>query len=149
MLLLAPLEKRLASPGERQGPSWKLGDGGLLSALLIVAVLLCHGVLGAAHQVSCNACETAQPQMAHHGVAAETGADEGGNAVDGQAGGVGKTAYAAILVTLLGAATLGLIGIARVWLEAPGSRALWRRLIPLVFHRQRGPSLPSLQVFRL
>lgn len=149
MLLLALFEKRLASPGERRGPSWTVRDGGLLPMLLIMAVLLCHGVLGSLHQVSCHACEAAQPQIMHQGSIAETDGAAHGVAGDGQAGSLGGTAYAAVLITLLGAAILGLIGIARAWLEVPVSRAPWRRLVPTSPHRQRGPSLPSLQVFRL
>ena len=149
MLLLALFEKRLASPRERRGPSWAVRDSGLLPVLLIVAVLLCHGVLGSLHQVSCHACGAAQPQIMHHGFVAETGADEGENAVDGQADGLGGTAYAAVVIGALGVVLLGLIGIVRGWLEVPVSRTSWRRLIPTAPHRPQGPSLPSLQVFRL
>jgi hypothetical protein len=149
MLLLALFEKRLASPGERRGPSWTVREGGLLPLLLIVAVLLCHGVLGSLHQVSCHECEAAQLQIMHHGFVAETGADEGENAVDGQADGLGGTAYAAVVIGALGLVLLGLIGIVRGRLAVSVSQASWRRLISTAPHRPRGPSLPSLQVFRL
>lgn len=149
MLLLALFEKRLASLGERQGPSWAAPGGGLLPVLLIMAVLLCHGVLGSLHQVSCHGCEAAQSQIMHHGSVPEPDGAANSVAGDGQAGGLGGTAYAAVLITLLGATLLGLIVIARVWLGVPVSRASWRHLIPTAPHRPRRPSLPSLQVFRL
>lgn len=149
MLLLAPFEKPLAPPGERRGTSWAMGDGGLLPLLLIVAVLLCHGLLGAAHQVSCHSCEAAQPETVHHGSVTGTGADDGGDAMGSQADGLGGTAYAAVMIAALGVALLGLIGTVRVRTVAPIPRAPWWRLFPSVSRHLRGPSLPSLQVFRL
>lgn len=136
MLRLAPFKRGFAPPG------------GLLPVLLIAAVLLCHGVLGYAHQVSCHACESAMDSAGvHHGSAAGAGEDAG----DNQAGELGKVAYAAVVVVALGAvALLVLLGISRNrWSKTPVPRALGRRLLPVVPHRSRGPTLPSLQVFRL
>lgn len=125
-------------------------DGGLLPVLLIAAVLLCHGALGSMHQVSCDPCESMGVPGVHHGSAAETGGTESGQAGDGHAGGLAGIAYAAVVTALFGAALLGLIGIVRGRLDAYIPRTSGRQLFPTVFHhRPRGPTLPSLQVFRL
>ena len=122
-----------------------MGDGGLLPALLIAALLLCHGVLGFAHQVSCDPCGTVGPTGTHHG----STAGAGGNAVDEHAGGMGGTAYAAVVIAALGATILALLFVYRrralgVFVSLPS----WRP-IPILSYHPRGPTLPSLQVFRL
>lgn len=150
MLRLAPLERGFAPLGGRWDPLRMAGDSGLLPVLLIAAVLLCHGALGSAHQVWCDPCEQTGEPKAHHGSAAVTVEDEGGQEENGHAGGLAGIPYAAVLTALLGVALLGLLGITRGRLEASTSRPSGWHLFPTVpHHRPRGPTLPSLQVFRL
>lgn len=146
MLRFASLEQRLAPSGRRHGTLRTAGESGLLPAFLIAALLFCHGVLGFAHQVSSGtACEPTVFMGAHHGFAAESGAS--GLAGDDQASGA---AYAAVVVAVLGAAVLVLLGAARGrWLGIPVSRTPGQQLLPVVLHRLRGQTLPSLQVYRL
>ncbi len=124
---------------------WTTGRTNLLPALLIVALLLCHGVLGFAHEVSCGPCGPGEVQAAHQGHVLQTEGDAG----YGQASGLGGTAYAAVVISVLGAAILGLLGMARGRLETFSSRISVRRLLPMVPHPPRGPTLASLQAFRL
>lgn len=137
MLRLAPLKRGFAPPG------------GLLPVLLIAAVLLCHGALGSAHQVSCAACELTGAPGIHHGSVSGMGED-GGQTGDNAAGGLGALSYAAVVIAACGVAFLGLLLAVRRWheLEARGSVFRWH-YPPAVAHRPRGPTLPSLQVFRL
>ncbi len=138
MLRRAPLERGFSAPG------------GLLPVLLIAAVLLCHGALGFAHQVWCDPCEQKEGPGIHHGSTADTGGTESEQAGADHASGLAGLAYAAVITALLGAAFLGLLGMVRGRLEASISRTSGRRLFPTVLHhRPRGPTLPSLQVFRL
>ena len=67
MLRSAPYAQRLSPLGGIRGPVWTTGRTSLLSALLIVALLLCHGVLGFAHEMSCGACGPGEVQGAHQG----------------------------------------------------------------------------------
>jgi hypothetical protein len=145
MLRFALLKKHLTSPGDRWGLLRNVGEGRLLPVLLIAALLLCHGVLGFAHQVSCDPCGLVGSAGAHHG----STAGAGGNAGDEHAGGIGDTAYAAVVIAALGATILALLFAYRrrrfgVFVSLPS----WR-LIPVLSHHPRGPTLPSLQVFRL
>lgn len=126
------------------------GGGGFLPFLLIAAVLLCHGVLGAVHQIWCDdACGPTQASKAHHGSA--SGTEGTGETGDGPTGGLGTLSYAAVVLAAFGAASLlGLLLAVRRWCELEVRRPVFRRRYPLsVAHRPRGPTLPSLQVFRL
>ncbi len=145
MLRLAPFKTGLAPLGGRWGPWRKAANGGLLPVLLIAAVLLCHGVLGAMHQVWCDPCEASRASVEHHESTTDTGGNESGHA-----SGLAGIAYAAVMTAFLGVALLGLLGIVRGLLEASISRTSGWHLFPTVSqHRPRGPTLPSLQVFRL
>ncbi len=145
MLQSLPYGQRLSSLGRSRGPLWTTGRTNLLSALLIVALLLCHGVLGFAHEMSCATCGPGEVQAAHQGHVPQTEGDAG----DGQASGLGGTAYAAVVVSVLGATILGLLGMTGRRPEAFSWRISERHLLPIAPHPPRGPALPSLQAFRL
>ncbi len=126
--------------------------GRLLAALLVVTLVLCHGVFGAIHLVSqCEVCDPAQMSgMTHHSAAQQVAGYVGGDDVgDEHAGGIGGTAYAAVVIAALGVTILALLFIYRERrLEVFVSLPSWRP-IPFLSHHPRGPMLSSLQVFRL
>ena len=149
MLRFTLLKKHLTVPGEHRGPLGTVGNGGVLPMLLIAALLLCHGVLGFAHQISCGACEPTEISGVHHGSAAETGESGAENTGDDTPDGLGHLSYAAVVLAAFGAILLVLLG-ARRWHEAPPPRSIFRRHYPpFITRRPRGPTLPSLQVLRL
>ena len=124
--------------------------------LLVGALLLCHGVLGYAHQNECHGvCEAAESvprsSPAHdaqeglgHGPAGQLEDGSGGAPESGQAPG----GYFAVVLAMFGAAFLVLLR-ARRWRET-AARILYRpRSLPAFACLPRGPSLPLLQVFRL
>lgn len=149
MLRFALLKKHLTALRDRRGPLRTLGDGGLLPMLLIAALLLCHGVLGYAHQVSCGACEPTEISGVHHGFATETGESGAENTGADTPDGLGHLSYAAVVLAAFGAILLVLLE-ARRWHEAPPPRSIFRRHHPpFITRRPRGPTLPSLQVLRL
>ena len=123
---------------------------GFLPVLLIVAVLLCDGILGFTHQVSCDACGPEVSGM-HHGSTTgmgEAGSGHTGN--DGALGGVENHSYAAIVPAAISTALLVLLLGVRSWREASAPRSIFRpHYSPFVTPRPRGPTLPSLQVLRL
>ena len=145
MLRSAPYVQGLWSLDRSRGPLWTTGRTSLLPALLIVALLLCHGVLGFAHEMSCGTCGPGEVQAAHQEHVPQTEGDAG----DGQASGLAGTAYAAVVISVLGAAILGLLGMARRQPETFSSRISERRLLPMVPRPPREPTLASLQAFRL
>lgn len=119
-------------------------------AVLVIAVLLaCHGVLGAQHQASHQGSHTPAPVVAsaveHAGTqhpAAET--------LQQKDDAPGAVSYAGVLLALsLGAAALLLAGtggrLKSIRLNPVVTRAV-RRTYP---HPPRGPTLASLQVYRL
>ncbi len=129
----------------RQGASRLFGER-FLTALLVVALLLCHGALGGLHQVS---AKPAVPEQAHH-----VSADEAMSPQEHQGGHQGShplssSDYAAALsvVLLLGAVLVLVLsgGLTR----RPELRILERVLPPPGFRPIRGPTAPLLQVFRL
>ncbi len=125
--------------------------GGFLPTLLIVAVILCHGILGFAHQVSCDPCGPAGISGAHHGSATGMGEASSGHTGDNDAsGGLADHSYAAVVLTAIGTALLVLLLGMREWHEVSTPRLIFRRHCPpLIPRRPRGPTLPSLQVLRL
>ncbi len=133
-------------PGSRRVP----GAGGLLAALLIVALLLCHGLFGFAHQVSaCGLCGPAESPGLHYGPAADLGGGAGGHSGDGAAGGLGSTVYFAAMIALFGTGLLGpLFRAARGYEAAPTVIFRWPRS-PALTRYPRGLSPPLLQAFRL
>lgn len=122
--------------------------------LLVGALLLCHGILGFAHQTSCHAgCESINPlsssPLAHGG---HGSGNTGGYAGDGPAGadsGQGGGGYFAVFLVLFGAAFLGLSLGARRRHEPVVPRTYRPRFLPTFACLPRGPTLPLLQVFRL
>lgn len=135
----------------RPSPLPRASASGFLPVLLIVAVLLCDGILGFTHQVSCDACGPTEVLEAHHGSA--TGLGEAGSGHTGNndaSSGFENHSYAAVVLAAIGTALLVLLFGARRWREASPSRLHFRRHYPpFITHRPRGPTLPSLQVLRL
>lgn len=124
----------------------------LLSVLMVVALLLCHGALGALHQVSWPAA----PEGAHHAtVAGDAAAASQGHAVEHpwehRAGHpTGPSDYAAALfsVLLLGTVLALLLGAASPWGSAAGPDNIGLTPSPAGLPPPRGPTVPLLQVFR-
>lgn len=121
------------------------GRGRLVAALLVVALILCHGVLGALHQVSSWSAEHAG---GHHAAAAAPAAVD--HHAEHHGGLVAHTDYAAaIFVVLLGAVLVLLSGRFPARGLAIAHRLFGRVFLPLSLLPRRGPTLPLLQVFRL
>lgn len=150
MLAFVEPERLVLTLRGRPRPLSKASAGSLLPALLIVAMLLCHGILGFAHQVSCDACGLTEVSM-YHGSAAGMGeAGSGHTGDDDASSGLEAHSYAAVLLASIGAALLALLLGARRWRETPTPRSVFRRHYPpFIIRRPRGPTLPSLQVLRL
>lgn len=117
--------------------------------------MLCHGVLGFAHQTSCHGvCEATEPltssSPAHeaHGsghAVGKTAADSGWASDGGQL----PSVYFAVILALFGAAFLGLFLGARRRRETATANLCRPRSLPAFACLPRGPTLPLLQVFRL
>ncbi len=119
-------------------------DRSLATFLLAAALFVCHGVFGYEHQLTPPAEPkeapeiSAAPHTQHHGPTAPDRGDE--HPSDGGY-------YATLLVMLLGAVLLR--GVAPASLRLPGPK------LPAISHRKpvfnlpRGPTAPTLQVFRL
>jgi len=151
VLLFIDSKKHILTLRGRSGSSPGPNLRGLLLALLIAALLLCHGILGFAHEVSCEACGPTEVSGVHHGSAAgmsETGSGQKGD--DNPSGGMEGLSYAAVVLAAIGTALLVLLlGVWR-WRETSTPRSVFRRHYPpLITHSPRGPTLPSLQVLRL
>jgi hypothetical protein len=126
------------------------GAGALL---LAVAVLLCHGLYGASHQVHRFGPEAPgqvvpqgnQPHGAHSAHTAQ-----GGDQREGHAGHPDGMAYAASLsAALLAAAFAVTLGGARIGARAALAADPGLRHLPSFLRPARGSPLPVLQVFRL
>jgi hypothetical protein len=123
-------------------------SGGFLTVLLVGALLLCHGVLGFAHEISCHECDSSDllasvPPAGHeHG-------PPGHAAGDDPAGGHMFPGYFGIVLALFGVAALGLLPGARRWHGISSSQLYRSRPLPTFAPLPRGPTLPLLQVFRL
>jgi hypothetical protein len=118
-----------------------------LLPVLVVALVLCHGLLGSAHVI------LAGPEA---GLAPHAGMTHGGHGDPGSLpeGHVGSSDYAAVLLTAFVGAVLGLLlrGVrirrdAATDLFSTGRGAPTHRGRPVPFLRGLGP--PVLQVFRL
>ncbi len=135
----------------RSHPLSRVSSGGFLPVLLVMAVLLCDGILGFAHQISCEACGPTQVPGIHHGSAAgigETANHHTGD--DASSGFLEDHSYAAVALAATGTALLVLLLRVRKWREASVLRSVFRQpYSPYIPHRPRGPTLPSLQVLRL
>lgn len=123
-----------------------VGRGRLVAALLIVALLLCHGALGALYQASLQAVEHGGGHHAH-AMERPAPADHG---MGHHAGLVAHADYAAVLFGVLLGATLVLIpGRFPALSFAAAPCAPRPAYIQPVLIPPRGPILPLLQVFRL
>ena len=94
----------------RPSPLPRASAGGFLPVLLIVAVLLCDGILGFTHQVSCDACGPTEVLEAHHRSATglgEAGSRHTGN--DDASSGFENHSYAAVVLAAVGTALLVLL----------------------------------------
>ena len=125
------------------------GRDRLVAALLVLTLLLCHGALGAMHQVSSQTVECpGEHAGGHHTTTA------GSPAAAGHAGHHGAPVAhadyaAAVFVVLLGAA-LALFSGRFAARGLTASRRVFGRVHASSFLRPpRGPTLPLLQVFRL
>ncbi len=127
-------------------PQIKLPSARLLSVLLAGALLLCHGVFGVVHLIcdppQCVAIGHAPEHRAAHAAAAA-------DAHEHPAGHETSTEYFAIFAGLLGL-LLGLLPKGTASRVGVGARRppVVRRASDM-FRPARGPSPPSLQVFRL
>lgn len=113
--------------------------------MLLVALLLCHGLLGVVHQLA------GPPDGSRHSGEQSFHApagDQGGHPGDHHR--LGHLDYAAALTSILFGAVIGLLlSGARAWGVSAASRLLQRYSPPLVFYPARGPTPPLTQVFRL
>ncbi len=123
-----------------------------LALLLAAALLLCHGIYGASHQLHQTAGPASLHAPAHASAAGSHGGTHGdgaGHTEGGAEGHPGKTAYAAALaIVLLGAVVALLIGGVRFWVRAAAPISGRRPRLPAVA-RPRGSPAPVSQVFRL
>lgn len=118
--------------------------------MLVVAVLLCHGVFGYAHELSPpeatkvpSAHSTPGPQ---HAMAGQHDASHSEHGVGGHLSAGG---YFAILLALLFGAFLLPRGGLPASVRLPAPAFFERRLVFRTLHPPRGPTAPFLQVFRL
>lgn len=130
-------------------------SGGFLAVLLVGALLLCHGVFGFAHEISCHECASTgllagmAPTGHEDGPDRQAGHAAGHSAGGDPAGGHAFAGYFGIALALFGMAVLGLLrGTQRRYGDvfAPLYRT---RSLPASARLPRGPTLPLLQVFRL
>ncbi len=111
-------------------------NGRVTAAFLILALLLCHGVYGAEHQLA-----PAHGTVAHEGHSAHEEKDTH------PAGHLSGMAYAAVLLVFFIAAAA--IKFVRAELEAVGPKSAARIPFPDIPYLPRGPTLHFLQVLRL
>lgn len=147
--MLANHRENIGAIPRRMRPVRLWADNGLLALLLVAAVLLCHGALGAAHQIGAGPAISPETAGAHASLVA------GGEEAGGHSGGQGEAHpahvnYAAILLLISVGVVLGLLlGRSRRWRRVAVLSLAGRRLPPVVPRCARGPTLPLLQVFRL
>ena len=121
------------------------GRGRLVAALLVVALLLCHGALGALHQAS------PRPDVhtgGHHDAASQAVSAQG-HAAHHDAPVAHADYAAALFVVLLGAALALFANRFLVRSLAISSLAFGRAYLRLVLVPPPTPVPPILQVFRL
>ena len=129
------------------GRSWRP-----LALVLVVVLLLCHGALGAHHQVHPNSTGDPEQASGH----ASHGHDRGANGVGagGHPEGFGSdcsscVAYFGVLLLVSLGALHWLLRGARSWTSIAASLLSPLRFVSPVPQPPRGPVLPILQVFRL
>jgi hypothetical protein len=129
-----------------------------LALLLAGALLLCHGVYGASHQVF-STLPAEQPQHSHASQAEHINMHDAGGVGEqhptehqgGDSGGhLGHVAYAAALLTIsLRAVLLWLLSGTRTWIRNVVPSLPERVFQPVFLSPPRRPALPLIQVFRL
>ena len=124
---------------------------GAVALLLAVAVLLCHGLYGASHQVHRFGPEDPSQDVSHanqhHGAHSALGGDDQG---EGHAGHPDGISYAATLsAVLLAAAFAVALGGARIGVRAALAADPGLQAPPSFLRSARGSPLTVLQVFRL
>jgi hypothetical protein len=115
-----------------------LTGGRVLAPLLVLTLLVCHGLFGGMHQ----------SELAHlvaYTPHAEVPAEQGMGASDE---GLGSVGYAAALFFVLMAVLWSLLRAA-AWRRAPAPRSFEGPYRPAVLPYPRGPTISTLQVFRL
>jgi hypothetical protein len=123
---------------------------GLLTLVLVVALLLCHGALGAhhqAHQTSTGDLGQATGHTSHDRDARGVGA--GGHSGGHESDCSSCVAYFGVLLVVSLGALLWLLRGARSWTSIATSLLSPLRLMSPVGHPARGSALSILQVFRL
>ena len=117
--------------------------------MVVVALLLCHGVYGAAHQVH----QAPGATDHHHGAGHASHGDEpgtvGGHPGPYDEGCFGCVAYAASLLVVSIGAVLWLLWAGPSWDDRNAAMPPPVRAPGSVLHPARGPTLPLRQVFRL
>jgi hypothetical protein len=120
-----------------------------LAPLLLVALLSCHGFLGAPHHAP------GPPDHSHHATypagehPSHAPAEEPPNGHPGLH--LGHSGYAVVLISfLIGATLVLLLSGTRAWRKPAAVLRLTGWPLPsLVLHPPRGPTAPLVQVFRL
>lgn len=125
---------------------------GLLALVLAVALLLCHGALGAhhqAHQISTGDFEQASGRASHEHDRGEHGVGAGRHSEGDESDCSSCVAYFAVLLVVSLGTLLWLLRGARSWTSIAAFLLSPLRFVSLVLQPPRGPALPILQVFRL
>jgi hypothetical protein len=117
-----------------------LTSGRVLAPLLVLTLLVCHGLFGGMHQ-----SEPTLAPLGGHTSHAEVPAEQGMGASDEDLGSVG---YAATLFFVMVAAFWLLLRTA-AWRRAPAPPWFEERYRPAILLYPRGPTISTLQVFRL
>jgi hypothetical protein len=129
------------------GRSWRP-----LALVLVVALLLCHGALGAhhqAHQTSTGDLEQASGHAPHEHDGGAHGVGAGGHPEGYESDCSSCVAYFAVLLVVSLGALLRLLRGARSWTSIAAPLLSTLRFVSPVPQPLRGPVLPVLQVFRL
>jgi hypothetical protein len=131
----------------------------LLALFLAAALLLCHGLFGASHQVF-SALYAEHSAHGHSSYALTPHTDSHGAVLGEQAsvqhqgdygeGHLGHVAYAAALLVVSLGAVLWLLGTGRTWTRSDDPSSLTKRIVSPKFPSlSPRPNLVLLQVFRL
>jgi hypothetical protein len=113
-----------------------------MALLLLVALLFCHGFMGAFHQLP-DPPEHSRV-MGEHSSHAPAGGSGGHSGLH-----LGHSDYAAVLISILFGAIIGLLSGVRMWRGLTAPQFPERTFPPLILHPARGPTAPLIQVFRL
>lgn len=117
--------------------------------MVVVALLLCHGVYGVAHQVHQVPGATDHHHGAGHAAHGDGPGIVGGHPGQYDEGCFGCVAYAASLFVVSIGAVLWLLRGGPSWDEGNAAMLSPVRGPGSALHPARGPTLPVLQVFRL